>query len=230
MDSNLYALKTQQKVFQQYSEGILIVTGRDVEKEEPLIIFGGKTPRPPKTIIIGGSGEAEKSDKVAAKPRFKVDAEFINAVITSTIEVFLNQFSISITSKTPTRRRAGAKGAIQMDIASFIGLTSQGIRGTIGLCFPTDTYLNLLREASGQNYRVPLPEYCLGCAEFMNTIFEWARPKLIALGYNIDQALPILVAGTDLPVPMIIPDPGFSIVFESPGGPFQFEVGIKTGV
>jgi CheY-specific phosphatase CheX len=144
------------------------------------------------------------------------------------VQAFAEQFGINATSKPPTRR-TGTSEPSEIDVASFVGLTSQTIRGTVGLCFPANTYFFLLKQATGLEIIEASTENCTGCAELMHSIFEIARPKLHKTGYPIDQAIPAFVIGKQLPVSKIIPDRGFTIVFETPGGPFQFEIGIKTG-
>jgi hypothetical protein len=109
-------------------------------------------------------------------------------------------------------------------------LNSQTIRGTVGLCFPDQTYFNFITSATGLKFNEMTPELALGSGEFMYHIFETARPNLTNLGYGIDPAVPFLVTGQDILVSHLLPDRGFSILFDSPSGRFQFEIGIKTGI
>ena len=131
--------------------------------------------------------------------------------------------------KSSTKRKVNGASLIQVDVASFIALSSQSIRGTVGLCFPEQTYLYLLNQATGLEFKKVTMELAMGAGEFMYQIFETARPNLVERGYEIDRAVPSLVADQNLSVPHVMPDPGFSVLFDSPGGPFQFEIGIKTG-
>lgn len=169
--------------------------------------------------------EHKAPERVVQKTR--IDVDFLNAVIKSTQQVFFENFLTEVKFRPPTKRLD--KNPIPLNVASFIALTSQTIRGTIGLCFPSATYLFLLRQATGTPHETLNTELYTGCGEFIYNIFEKARPTLRDLGYTIDRAVPNIVVGENLSLTHIMPDPGFSIVFESPGGLFQFEIGIKTG-
>ncbi len=169
------------------------------------------------------------NNPAAHSTRVKVDAEFLNIVITSTVLVFNDLCGVAVNLKSSTKRQINAPSSLQVDVASFIALSSQSIRGTVGLCFPEQTYLYLLNQATGLEFNKVTSDIAMGAGEFMYQIFETARPNFIERGYAVDRAVPSLVAGRNLSVPHVMPDPGFSVLFDSPGGPFQFEIGIKTG-
>ena len=192
--------------------------------EEPPRVFGKV-----KMKLASPQPNAKNEKTSGPTPRVKVDAEFLNIVITSSVLVFNDLCNVAVKLKSSTKRQMNGPSLLQVDVASFIALSSQSIRGTIGLCFPEKTFLYLLNQATGLEFSKVTMELAMGAGEFMYQIFETARPNLIERGYEIDRAVPSLVADSNLSVPHVMPDPGFSVLFDSPGGPFQFEIGIKTG-
>ena len=170
----------------------------------------------------------EKASGQAAT-KVKVDAEFLNIIITSTVFVFNDLCNVPVKLKSSTKRLVNSPSLLEVDVASFVALSSQSIRGTVGLCFPEKTYLYLLNQATGLEFSKVNMDLAMGAGEFMYQIFETARPNLTERGYAIDRAVPSLVADKNLSIPHVMPDPGFSVLFDSPGGQFQFEIGIKTG-
>lgn len=167
---------------------------------------------------------------VAPAPKIRIDADFLNVILVTTQAVFNEICHSAVSFQPPSRRTAESKKSMQVDVASFIALTTQTIRGTIGLCFPKATYLALLSSATGQTLNDLDSSLALGAGEFIYQIFEAARPNFFNLGYNVDHAVPALIYAEDLSTPYVIPDPGFSILFESQHGKFQLEIGLKIGL
>lgn len=218
-------------------------TGKPLAKDSDLILVKGGGPPQSDAIKVFGAfrqqtdvihvtgSVATKENSASAKPagsKRTVDVDFLNSVIKSIQQVFQEQFLIEVKFRPPTKRSKTTVSFLTIDVASFISLTSRSIRGTIGLCFPSETYRYLLSQATATEYESLGPDLYTGCGEFLFAIYETARPKLIELGYTIDRAVPILAIGESLSITDLIPDNGFSIVFDSVGGPFQFDVGIKT--
>lgn len=196
--------------------------------EDPIRVFGGISKQ-----TLGAKakspGTLERNAESTNANRLKVDATFLNVAVTSTQAVISNICKIQVQLEATSKRSDAQKSTFPIDVASFIGLTSQTIRGTIGLCFPEQTFLALVNAATDLIFTDVQPELAIGAGEFMYQIFETTRLNLNGLGYEIDQAVPSLVLGRGLSVLHVMPDPGFTIQFKSPAGPFRFEIGIKTG-
>lgn len=211
---------------------VTIIKGTAPEKSS--VIVKGTTP-----IKIFGRAiekEAEKAPVIkkdqsgAPAPRIKVDVDFINVAIAAIRSVFLSICKTELTLQSPKPRTATSTAPFPVNIASFVDLNSGTIRGTVGLCFPGLTYLNLLSAATGLSFSQLNDNIALGAGEFMYHIFSAARPGLAAVGYSIDRAVPFLVMGEDISVRQILPERGFNFLINSASGQFQFEIGIKTGV
>ena len=245
----LLIMREQAHAYEKYAKVVLQpdvaprLTGVEVIKDGPMHIKG--TRPPPENIRVFGKTIIKSDEAIirsaASSPihagtgnapsvKVKVDVDFINIVIKSIQAVFNDLCKTKVTFKAPTKRVGKNEYPIQVNVASFIGLNSQTIRGTVGLCFPKQTYLYFLSAATGQSFNELTPELALGSGEFMYHIFETSRPNLTTLGYRIDSAVPFLVIGEDISIPHVLPDRGFSILFDSFGGQFQFEIGIKTGI
>jgi chemotaxis protein CheX len=195
-------------------------------------VFGrrGKPGEAVESARYGSVKFKDGEEKKAAEPKTRVDADFLNAVISATVEVFQDRFLTPVKARPPQPRKAGgAAKEVAVDVASFVALTTETIRGTIGLCFPLETYRHLLSKITGVQYKEVPAEMCLGSGEFMSAVYSAVRPKLMDMGYMIDRAIPTMIVGKDLSIPHLIPDMGFSITFDASGGSFRFEIGIKTG-
>ena len=191
--------------------------------DEPVHVFGKTVIKPKAERLKSGA------PKAIEKPKVNVDVDFINIVMRTTQAVLNEVCKVQVKFRAPTKRTEQNEYPIQVHLAAFVGLNSQTIRGTVGLCFPSTTYLYLLSSATGISFSQLTAELALGAGEFMYHVYEASRPHLVELGFLIDRAVPFLVTGDDISIPHVLPDPGFSVLFESPGGPFQFEIGIKTG-
>jgi CheY-specific phosphatase CheX len=201
-----------------------------VKVSENVRVFGSPIVRVEDSpVVVVGKVRVEPGAQAAPKPKMKVDVDFINVVIASIQSVFLNICKTPVTFKAPTIRKENSVSPFPINVASFVDLNSKTIRGTVGLCFPAATYLKLLSAATGLSFGALGDDLTLGAAEFMLHIFSTSIPNLNGLGYNIDQAVPFLVTGEDISIRHVFPGHGFSILFDSAAGPFQFEVGIKTG-
>ncbi len=200
-----------------------------VRVRDDVVMVQGKVQNKTELIHVKSASAAPDKPKTAAAPKVRVDAQFLNSFIQSTQQAFLEICKANIQFRAPFKRNQKQENPLKINVASFISLVSQTIRGSIGLCFPMETYLYTLAQVNGQPIHEVTPDLYTGSGELMSFIFETARPGLIEQGYLLERAVPTFVAGESLSLPHLIPDPGFSIVFESPGGLFQFEVGIKTG-
>ncbi len=204
------------------------VKGSAPAESQAIRVFGGSIENDLGTFLIKDKTPA-KPAAAPAKPKMQVDVGFINVSISAIQAVFSSICNVNLKFQTPTKRTESSVVPFPVNVASFINLNSGTIRGTIGLCFPSITYLNLLSAATGLKFAQVNEGVTLGAGEFMCHIFATARPGLAAIGYDVDLAVPFLVSGEDVPVRHVLPGHGFSFLINSDLGQFQYEIGIKTG-
>jgi len=207
---------------------LIHIKGTRPEKET-IRVFGGSFQSDNGITVIKGDKAATEAPVAPPKPKMQVDVDFINVSIAAIQKVFSSICNVELKFQTPTKRTEKSVAPFPINIASFIDLNSGSIRGTIGLCFPTLTYLNLLFAATGLKFANLNEAVTLGAGEFMSHIFATARPGLASIGYNVDLAVPFLVSGEEISVRHVLPSAGFSFLISSDVGQFQYEVGIKTG-
>lgn len=195
------------------------VFGSIEQIKESMMIFGN---------VSRAARGVDDKDQPRAQSRVRVDADFLNAIINATQKAFKEFCGFEIKSHPP-RRRSDSANTFLIDVAAFTGINTQTVRGTVGLCFPIETYRYALGQAIGAVDLFEENDLYAGCGELVMRIFDLSRPPLYSLGYDVDNSVPYYVASPGMILSHIVSDPGFSIQFESPGGPFQFEVGIKTG-
>lgn len=162
-------------------------------------------------------------------PRMKVDASFLNVIISSTQKALHESYGVRTQLHAPVKRPAAQKIPFQVDVASFISVASQTIRGTISLCFPLATYKSLFPVPPDMPQSEITYDYFAGSAELIHSIYSTSLPELRKQGYYVDLAVPFYVVSRNIPIHAIVPEPGFSILFDSDKGPFKFEIGIKAG-
>lgn len=187
------------------------------------------SPPSPSPPLPSPSSKSQPANKPIEKMRApKVDVEFLNPIIAATLQAFEFQAGIKVKVKAPLQRHLPAARQLTVDVASVLSLVSESIRGTIALCFPMSTFLAIYQKQTGQEAKKYISGMEDGAGELIQFIYTNSRKALATQGYPLEKAVPTLIQGYNLPLMHLISDPGFSIIFESECGPFQFEIGIKT--
>lgn len=152
-----------------------------------------------------------------------LDVAFIQPFIDTTIHVLEVQTNIKASMGHPhLKTYENAKRNI--DIAGVISIVSDAFMGTISLCFPKQTFLDICFNMFGDRQEEINAETEDAAAEILNMIFGGAKAEINKnKNYNIQKALPTIIKGSDIQVSqttgatMILP-------FSSDAGDFHIEI------
>ncbi len=89
----------------------------------------------------------------------------------------------------------GVEPALPFDIAGLIGITSATARGSVGIYFQKEIYLELLTQMLGESVTKIDKTNEDAAAELMNIIFGDAKLALNQQGHNIQMAIPNVLRG-----------------------------------
>jgi chemotaxis protein CheX len=152
-----------------------------------------------------------------------VRVEFINPFIESVSETFSTMLGT-----TATRGTIGVTSDAfrnPLEIMALIGLSGPA-RGTVALCFPTSTALNVVSAMLGQSLRVVDETVSDGIAELVNMVAGSAKAKLAT---QLEQgpmnlSLPTVVRGSSYTVSQPSQAVWLEVPFTSGHGPLVLRV------
>ena len=152
-------------------------------------------------------------------------AGFFKPFIESTIKTFKTQFTLDVTTGTPSSKKGS--DAFSFDIAGIIGVTSHRLTGSYMVSFKKDVYLKLLSKMLGETFTEIQPGFEDAVAELLNIILGGAKVVLNdQLGHSIEMALPSLVYGESVRSAQQPGKTALLIPFYSDIGRFMVEVAI----
>lgn len=154
-----------------------------------------------------------------------MDMNFLKPFIDGTIHTLNIQCEVTPVAGKPYLKSKDAK-SMRIDIAGVVGIWSEKFKGSICICFPERTFLNIMGKMLGEEYSTINDEVSDGAGEIMNIVFGYAKRVLNQQGHELEKALPNIVIGENIKVTHNANDPVIILPFESPLGMFQLEIGI----
>ena len=109
-------------------------------------------------------------------------------------------------------------------ISGVINLTCSSFSGTISLCFQKDVFLKTYEALVGESHDSINDEVKDAAGELLNMIYGQAKTELNKKGYQLEKALPTVVAGEGLELHHGSENPVLVIDFDSRLGKFYLEV------
>ncbi len=173
-----------------------------------------------KMVTRGGQAPVE-----GAMSTPKMDVTFLNPFIDGAMETLKIQCSTEATPGVPFLKTKQFHDDV--DIAGVIGLKSPSFRGSIALCFPEKTFLEMMSAMLGEEFRVISKDLEDGAGELLNIIFGQAKKKLMEKNYRVDQAIPTIVKRLDEKIGQLTPEPTVVIPFQTPRGAFHIQIGLE---
>ncbi len=156
-----------------------------------------------------------------AKDLTQLDVNFFRPFIESTLNVLKVQCQLPAKADKPFLK--GGQQEPNFDIAGVIGITSNVFAGTITLCFGQKVYLALMSNMLGQSYTEITQELRDGAAELLNIIFGGAKKALNENGFEIQKAIPTVIAGQNLVTTHLGKNQAMVIPFLTEHGPIHIE-------
>jgi chemotaxis protein CheX len=153
----------------------------------------------------------------------KLDVSFINPFIVATKTALEVQADTEVSVLKPYVK----KEALPYDIgiAGVISLITDGFTGSITLCFPTRTFLdiyNKMFEEENTEINEELEDFA---GELLNIIYGQAKVILNdEYGHELQKALPAVLTSEKLKIRHTGQGPVFVLPFDSPAGKFHIEI------
>ncbi|MDR2693682.1 MAG: chemotaxis protein CheX [Chitinispirillales bacterium] len=150
-----------------------------------------------------------------------MNVAYINPFINATAACFKNMVFVEAKQGTPQVKKEPYP---RYDISGIIGL-SGGAQGSISLCFPMQSALDIVSKMIGAPITEPGTDLADAVGEIANIIAGFAKRDLV--GLNLSISLPNVIISSHVlsgltGVPTII------VPFTCPLGPFAMEVSLKT--
>lgn len=162
------------------------------------------------------------------KKEFKLDVDFINPFIDSSIKT-LNAMCGVKTIDAQRPYLLSEEEVLDIDISGTLSITSPYFRGSIAISFSIPVYKKLvsamLEEESVDNITADNQD---GAAELINIIFGQTKAVLNTRGYSLERAIPNVVRGaghkiyTNSKIPILL------VPFTSDAGNFYIQICVKA--
>ncbi|NQY99687.1 MAG: chemotaxis protein CheX [Bdellovibrionales bacterium] len=153
----------------------------------------------------------------------KLDVSFINPFIVATKTALEVQADTEVSVLKPYVK----KEALPYDIgiAGVISLITDGFTGSITLCFPTQTFLDIYNKMFEEDNKEINEELEDFAGELLNIIYGQAKVILNdELGHELQKALPAVLTSEKLKIRHTGQGPVFVLPFDSQLGKFHIEI------
>ena len=153
----------------------------------------------------------------------KLDVSFINPFIVATKTALEVQADTEVSVLKPYIK----KEALPYDIgiAGVISLITDGFTGSITLCFPTQTFLDIYNKMFEEDNKEINEELEDFAGELLNIIYGQAKVILNdELGHELQKALPAVLTSEKLKIRHTGQGPVFVLPFDSQLGKFHIEI------
>jgi chemotaxis protein CheX len=160
-------------------------------------------------------------------PKRTLDTEFINPFLNATIHVLRVQAQIEATPGQIYMKKP-RDAMMTGDISGVIGIVSDSFDGSVVISFPEATFLKVISNMLGEEYKKIDQEIVDGAGELTNMIFGQAKIVLNEKGCGIKTAIPTVVSGKDHTLSALTKGPVVVIPFTTLHGKFFVEIGLSN--
>ena len=171
--------------------------------------------------LAGPSG----GSTAAAPVPFKIDVNFINPFIESTLAVLETTAGVKARKEKLFLR---ADDTAQGDISAVIAMNSDTYLGSMAVSFENTCFLHIVNSMLGEKYTTISSENEDGAAEICNQIFGRSKKLLNEQGHKIHPALPTLVIGHHHRIKHSAIGPCIVVQFATSAGLFTIEAIIQN--
>jgi len=147
-----------------------------------------------------------------------LDQEFSKVLLKSTVNVLTTFPGIDGTLKPA--KAFTLKEDLKVAIRGKIIIKSEFFQGSLYVCFPKDTYLNIYEQMTGEKYDEINEKNVDFAGEVANMVYGQAKKILSQQGVNLDMAIPV----TDQTPTLKSSNPIFVIPFHSGLGQLYIKV------
>lgn len=158
-----------------------------------------------------------------------MDADFFKPFVDGTLETLKIQCGTEAVPQKPFMQ--AATQSTETAIAAVIGVTGDGFRATVTLCFPERTFLKIMSNMLGESCATITPELEDGVAELLNIIFGAAKRTINQKhGSGIQMAIPTILRGAGLQARALTNGRVVVLPFATPDGDgFNIQISSDSG-
>ncbi|MFN7685172.1 MAG: chemotaxis protein CheX [Oligoflexia bacterium] len=159
-----------------------------------------------------------------------MNVEFFKPFVDGTLETLKVQCSTEARPGKPFFQPAVTSP--DPGIAAVIGLTGEGVRASVTLCFPERLFLKVMSNMLGEDCHEMTRELEDGVAELLNIIFGSAKRQINAAGYgNVQMAIPTILKGKGIEARPLTPEGKVVVLpFITPSDDeFQIQISFEKG-
>ena len=157
----------------------------------------------------------------------EIDMKFLKPFIDGTVHTLKVQTGCEPKIGKPYLKKRDMPGPA-IDIAGTVGIWTEKFKGSIYVCFPEKTFLQIMGKMLNEEYTSITADLEDGAGEIMNIIFGFAKRVLNEQGYDLQKALPGIIIGGNMKVSQVGKEPVIVLPFESELGNFQLEIAIAA--
>jgi len=154
-----------------------------------------------------------------------LNTDFIHSFIAATNHILSVQ--ANITSEDGKAFLKKQNDRLVGDVSGIISVVSDKFNGSVIISFPESTFLKVMSQMLGEDFKELSPEIIDGVGEILNIIFGLAKIVLNEKGYGIKAAIPSVITGKQLEVSTMTKGPVVVIPFTSSAGDFYVEICIN---
>ncbi|HND86639.1 MAG TPA: chemotaxis protein CheX, partial [Pseudobdellovibrionaceae bacterium] len=161
-----------------------------------------------------------KAPSTPRRAAFKMDVNFINPFIESTIEVLAKTCN---TKAKKTKVFIRDKDTISGDISALVGMVSPTFKGSMGIAFERTTFIYVANNMLGEKATQITTENQDAAGEICNQVFGRTKTVLNEMGHAVQPAIPSVIVGDRHRVKHLVDGPVIAVQFETEGGYFIVE-------
>ena len=160
------------------------------------------------------------------KKQFKIDVDFINPFIDSSMKTLNTLCGVNdIQAQKPHML---GQEVLEIDISGTLAITSPYFKGSIAISFDDNVYKLLISKMLEENIGEVDLNNQDGAAEIINIIFGQTKAVLNQRGYKLDRAIPSVMRGRGHKIYQDTRIPVLLVPFRSELGKFWMQICVKA--
>jgi chemotaxis protein CheX len=161
------------------------------------------------------------------KKRFKLDVDFINPFIESSVKT-LNAMCGMKDINAGKPYLYNEEEELNIDISGTLVISSPYFKGSIAISFADNVYKDLINTMLAQDSESIDIDNQEGAAEIINIIFGQTKAELNTRGYNLERAIPSVMRGHNHKINQNNKIPVLLVPFKTDAGDFFIQICVKA--
>lgn len=168
----------------------------------------------------------ELSEIDPTKKKFKIDVDFINPFIDSSMKTLNGLCKVNNIKAEKPYLLGNEK--LEIDISGTLAISSPYFKGSIAISFDDDVYRDIISKMLEENIGEIDLDNQDGAAEIINIIFGQTKAVLNQRGYKLNRAIPSVMRGRGHKIYQDTRIPVLLVPFRSDLGKFWIQICVKA--